>query len=137
VHSWLEQVPLDDNSINVAIYCLSLMGTNYIDFLKEAHRVLRNGGALRIAEVKSRFSDVDEFIASLQPLGFKIKHKVRTLLCSFWLAGWLAALLTFECTVGACAHCRTTKTRCLLSWSLSRCPTRSRYLQASASERFR
>jgi ubiquinone/menaquinone biosynthesis C-methylase UbiE len=93
VHSWLEQVPLDDNSINVAIYCLSLMGTNYIDFLKEAHRVLRNGGALRIAEVKSRFSDVDEFIASLQPLGFKIKHKVRTLLCSFWLAGWLAGWL--------------------------------------------
>jgi len=32
---------LKKNSIDVAIYSLSLMGTNYIDFLKEAYRVLK------------------------------------------------------------------------------------------------
>ena len=35
------KVPLDDKVLDVAIYSLSLMGTNYIDFLLEAHRVLK------------------------------------------------------------------------------------------------
>ena len=35
------QVPLKNSSIDVAIYSLSLMGTNYIDFLEEAYRVLK------------------------------------------------------------------------------------------------
>ena len=34
-------LPLEDASLDVAIFCLSLMGSNYVEFLREAHRVLR------------------------------------------------------------------------------------------------
>lgn len=39
----MAQVPLDNKSVNVAIFCLSLMGTNVNDFLIEANRVLTVG----------------------------------------------------------------------------------------------
>jgi len=39
----------------VVVFCLALMGTDYPSFLKEATRVLRPGGKLWIAEVRSRF----------------------------------------------------------------------------------
>lgn len=35
------QVPLADGSLDVAVFCLSLMGTDYVDFLAEAYRVLK------------------------------------------------------------------------------------------------
>lgn len=35
------QTPLADSSVDVAVFCLSLMGTNLRDFLKEANRVLK------------------------------------------------------------------------------------------------
>lgn len=37
------QVPLEDESVDVAVFCLSLMGTNIRDFLEEANRVLKPG----------------------------------------------------------------------------------------------
>lgn len=37
----MAQTPLKSNSINVVIFCLSLMGTNLKDFLLEANRVLK------------------------------------------------------------------------------------------------
>ncbi len=36
----LVQVPLADKSVDIVIFCLSLMGTNLYDFLIEAHRIL-------------------------------------------------------------------------------------------------
>ncbi len=53
-------VPLEDSSVDVAVFCLSLMGTNYFDFVLEARRVLRRGGLLFVAEVTSRFDTQDE-----------------------------------------------------------------------------
>lgn len=37
----MAHTPLETNSIDVAVYCLSLMGTNLKDFLLEANRVMK------------------------------------------------------------------------------------------------
>ena len=74
-------VPLEDACVDVAVFCLALMGPNYVDFVKEACRVLKIGGRLKIAEVESRFirdadsssldSGVAAFTATLERVGFK------------------------------------------------------------------
>ncbi|KAJ3042740.1 25S rRNA (adenine645-N1)-methyltransferase [Rhizophlyctis rosea] len=71
----IANVPLEDSSVDITIFCLSLMGTNYMDFVKEAHRILKPGGKLKIAEVISRFPNVDRFIQVLESVGFKFLKK--------------------------------------------------------------
>lgn len=44
----MAHVPLKDASVHLAIFCLSLMGTNLADFLREAHRVLVTGGLVKV-----------------------------------------------------------------------------------------
>lgn len=51
----MANVPLPVSSVDVGVFCLALMGTNIADFIREAHRVLRPDGILKIAEVRSRF----------------------------------------------------------------------------------
>ena len=46
----------------MGVFCLSLMGTNFPEFLVEANRVLKPRGKLFVAEVLSRFKDVNVFI---------------------------------------------------------------------------
>ncbi|KAF9197506.1 25S rRNA (adenine645-N1)-methyltransferase [Haplosporangium sp. Z 27] len=70
----IAHLPLEDSSVDVAIFCLSLMGTDFLKFLKEARRVLKTNGQLKIAEVISRFTDVDAFVSALKALGFELKH---------------------------------------------------------------
>uniref|UniRef100_A0A8C0A480 Ribosomal RNA-processing protein 8 n=1 Tax=Bos mutus grunniens TaxID=30521 RepID=A0A8C0A480_BOSMU len=72
------KVPLEDESIDVAVFCLSLMGTNIRDFLEEANRVLKPGGLLKVAEVSSRFEDVRTFLGAVTKLGFKVISKDLT-----------------------------------------------------------
>uniref|UniRef100_A0A3B4ZRA1 Ribosomal RNA-processing protein 8 n=1 Tax=Stegastes partitus TaxID=144197 RepID=A0A3B4ZRA1_9TELE len=69
------QVPLKDASVDIGVFCLSLMGTNLADFLAEANRVLKMGGVLKIAEVASRFENVRNFLTALANLGFKMVSK--------------------------------------------------------------
>ena len=74
----IAHVPLPDGALDVAVYSLALMCTNVQDFVAEANRVLRVGGALRIAEVSSRFpsaagtrrADVRPFVRAVERLGF-------------------------------------------------------------------
>ncbi|XP_045146475.1 ribosomal RNA-processing protein 8 isoform X2 [Echinops telfairi] len=74
----MAQVPLEDESVDVAVFCLSLMGTNIRDFLEEANRVLKPGGLLKVAEVSSRFEDVRAFLAAVSKLGFKVNSKTSS-----------------------------------------------------------
>ncbi|CAK7314930.1 Ribosomal RNA-processing protein 8 [Vulpes lagopus] len=74
----MAQVPLEDESVDVAVFCLSLMGTNIRDFLEEANRVLKQGGLLKVAEVSSRFEDVRNFLGAVTKLGFKVISKDLT-----------------------------------------------------------
>lgn len=51
----ISNVNLPNESVDVGVYCLALMGTNVADFVREGWRVLKFGGVLRVAEVRSRF----------------------------------------------------------------------------------
>ena len=51
----VKNVPIKDESMDVVVFCLSLMGTNLADFILEANRILKQNGHLKIAEVRSRF----------------------------------------------------------------------------------
>ncbi|KAG6602415.1 Ribosomal RNA-processing protein 8, partial [Cucurbita argyrosperma subsp. sororia] len=72
----MSKTPLDSSSVDVAVFCLSLMGINYESYLAEAQRVLKPRGWLLIAEVKSRFdpsnggADPKKFIKAVCELGF-------------------------------------------------------------------
>lgn len=51
----MANTPIPYSCVDVAVFCLALMGTNVADFIREAHRVMRSDGVLKIAEVRSRF----------------------------------------------------------------------------------
>lgn len=70
----ISKLPLEDEYADVAVFCLSLMGTNYSDFLIEARRALKWKGLLLIAEVASRFSghNPSNFVAGVESLGFRL-----------------------------------------------------------------
>jgi Hypothetical methyltransferase/Probable Zinc-ribbon domain/Helicase conserved C-terminal domain len=63
---------LADETLDVAIFALSFMGSNVTDYLKEAHRALKLDGQLHIIEATSRFSDRAQFAATLGDLGFEV-----------------------------------------------------------------
>uniref|UniRef100_A0A8C6XAY9 Ribosomal RNA-processing protein 8 n=1 Tax=Naja naja TaxID=35670 RepID=A0A8C6XAY9_NAJNA len=52
-------------SVDVAVFCLALMGTNLREILQEAHRVLW----------PSRFADLRAFLGALARLGFRLTSK--------------------------------------------------------------
>lgn len=69
----ITHVPLEDKSVDIGIFCLSLMGVNFMDYLREAHRVLKFHGILKITEVVSRFPEgVQNFIHMMkEDIGFE------------------------------------------------------------------
>lgn len=75
----IADLPLADCTVDIAIFCLSLMGTNIGDFLSEAYRILKPKGILKIAEVRSRFEGeadgMKKFLRVLKRAGFDITEK--------------------------------------------------------------
>ncbi|MCG8554064.1 MAG: methyltransferase-like protein, partial [Proteobacteria bacterium] len=68
----ISAVPLDAECLDVAVFCLSLMGANFTDYIREAHRCLRLDGELHIWEPASYFDDQAQFCADLGRLGFDV-----------------------------------------------------------------
>jgi len=68
----MAHVPLDDETLDVAIFSLSLMGANFTDYLCEAHRTLKLDGQLHIIEATSRFRNRDQFVEGVRKLGFAV-----------------------------------------------------------------
>ncbi|KAE8628389.1 hypothetical protein XENTR_v10007499 [Xenopus tropicalis] len=64
----MAKVPLSDETVDIAVFCLSLMGKNIGEFLQEANRVLTPGGVLLLAEVSSRFDDIRQFLSAMSQL---------------------------------------------------------------------
>jgi len=68
----IERTPLTHGECDVVVFCLALMGNDWPYFVKEARRCLKaDSGELLIAEVKSRFMDVNSFVAAIEKIGFK------------------------------------------------------------------
>lgn len=52
------------------------MGVDWERFVKEAWRVIKMGGELKVSEVVSRFTDVEAFVVRLAEIGFRLVRKV-------------------------------------------------------------
>ncbi|KAG7449356.1 uncharacterized protein BT62DRAFT_679465 [Guyanagaster necrorhizus] len=63
------------HTVDVVICALSLMGVNWPNCIREAWRVLRPGGELKVAEVASRFADDKQFISLITSIGFRLDSK--------------------------------------------------------------
>ena len=70
---------LEGETLDVVIFSLSLMGINIEDYLKEAYRVLKYGGFLKIAEPISRWEDQKEkrLCNFIEKAGFKISGSLE------------------------------------------------------------
>jgi len=81
----MAQTPFTTESFDAVVMCLSLMGTDYPLFLREAWRVLRrDNGILWIAEVRSRFESSDgknlilkAFKKAMNHIGFQLTVEER------------------------------------------------------------
>ncbi|CAD6884638.1 unnamed protein product [Tilletia controversa] len=69
------QGPNPQAVVDVVVFCLSLMPTNWVDMILEARRILRDGGEIYIAEVASRFNTLETFVSILERTGFKLLDK--------------------------------------------------------------
>ncbi|CDW79649.1 ribosomal rna-processing protein 8-like [Stylonychia lemnae] len=68
----IAHVPVKNNHLDIGVFSLSLMGTNFTDFLREANRVIKPDGRLFIAEVMSRFPDINDFVKRMRnEVGFR------------------------------------------------------------------
>jgi len=68
----MAHVPLEYEALDVAIFSLSLMGSNFTDYLREAYRTLKLDGQLHIIEASSRFNNLSQFQSDLKALGFAV-----------------------------------------------------------------
>ncbi|HEY1697868.1 MAG TPA: hypothetical protein VGG39_37160 [Polyangiaceae bacterium] len=65
-------VPIESGVLDVAIFCLSLTGANFTDYIREARRCLHLDGRLHVWEPASHFEDVGKFCSRLGKLGFDV-----------------------------------------------------------------
>jgi superfamily II DNA or RNA helicase len=68
----ISSLPDEYESVNMCIFSQSLMGSNWVDYLIEAKRVLMYGGEIIISESHNRFEDIK---TKLIELGFSIKRE--------------------------------------------------------------
>jgi len=69
----MSSIPLADQEINAVIFCLSLMGSNYLDYIREAFRVTKPYGNIFICEPKKKVEKRIEVLKKeIESTGFKI-----------------------------------------------------------------
>lgn len=64
--------PLDPETLDSAVFSLSFMGSNITDYVKEAFRVMKVDGRIHIIEATSRFKNLDNFVNTLEKIGFEM-----------------------------------------------------------------
>ncbi len=85
----IAHIPMEDESLDVAVFSLSLMGANFTDYLREAWRLLKLDGQLHIYEATSRFTERNAFVDGLKKMGFAVAE-VRDV----WKFSYIHALRT-------------------------------------------
>lgn len=60
-----------DESLDVAVYCLSIWGRNKKDYFKEANRILKRGGVMYVAEPINK-ANQSLFLADAISIGFQL-----------------------------------------------------------------
>ncbi|KAF8313045.1 hypothetical protein DL93DRAFT_2125900 [Clavulina sp. PMI_390] len=63
--------------VDVCVCALSLMSTNWLRCVREARRILKMKGEFDIAEVTSRFPDINGFVALISSVGFELVKKTE------------------------------------------------------------
>lgn len=63
-------VPLEANTVDICIFSLSLMATDYFQNLLEAYRILKPKRLLKIVEVRSRIPNPNMFAELVEGIGF-------------------------------------------------------------------
>ena len=92
----IAHTPLPSSSVDIAVFCLSLMGHDWAAFVREGWRVLRLGGELLVAEVASRMREgggVEGFVKALEGAGFKRKKLVHN---DYFVCAWLTKAHTTQ-----------------------------------------
>jgi len=68
---------INDNEVDITVFCLSLWGTNYLDYIKEAYRIISKRGFMYIVEPNDEF-DFDKLKEDIKQIGFnKINEVIR------------------------------------------------------------
>lgn len=67
----ITETPLEKESVDVAIYSLSLMGKNINSYIVEANRILKLDGRIHIVESSKRFKNLENFKRQLKLFGFE------------------------------------------------------------------
>ena len=68
----ISHLPLENESVDITVFSLSLMGANYKEYLQEAYRVLKAMGVILIAEPISKWENREEELSLLlSEIGFK------------------------------------------------------------------
>jgi hypothetical protein len=75
----MTKTSLADETLDVAVFSLSVMGLNWSDYIEEAHRVLRPGGFIEIAEPTSKWENkgVEELKSVIVESGFQLVGEGR------------------------------------------------------------
>ena len=91
----ISNMPFDDDYVDICIMSLALWGSNHVDYIKEAYRVLESQGILYIIDSTKRWSEAnaDNYIEQgmeainlkvlLQHSGFKIVEEQINKFCFF------------------------------------------------------
>ena len=75
----MKNVPLDSDSVDVVVFCLALMAPNYLDHLKEGHRILRTYSKMFICQpYKKMEGKIDKFKSKIEEIGFSVDHKTSS-----------------------------------------------------------
>ena len=70
----MAHTPLENESIDIAVFSLALWGNNYEDYFKEAYRLMTYDGLMYIAEPSSSYTDDERksLINMLKNNGFTV-----------------------------------------------------------------